>query len=110
MWHLISSQRDAERLMSTFGLFHDGCIREAHLWGGYFVASDLSMACPTTPDFKCRVLIQRQWENPAAVELLFDGVSQFSAAAPSGYDRIIMSATLVVEDNKVIWSPDSLMS
>ena len=106
MWQQVISQSDADSLMKTFGSFHDGCIRELQVWGGYYVSPDLRMTCPDTPDLKCRVLVQRQRANPAAVELLFDGVSQVSVAAPAGYDRIILAATLLVEAGKIVWSPD----
>jgi hypothetical protein len=93
MWHAIASSSGAEALMQV--------------WGGYFVTPDLTMKCADTPDLKCRVIVQRQCNNPVAVELLFDGVSHISIVAPAGYDRIIMRATLRVEDGKVTWSPDA---
>lgn len=107
MWQPVTSSADAENLMRVFGRFHDSCIRELHVWGKYFVAPDLTMACPDTPDFSCRLFIQRQAANPAAVELLFTGVSHLSVVASPGYDRIIMEATLLVEDGKLTWSPDN---
>ena len=38
--------------------------------------------------------------------MLFDKDSAISIAATEGYDRIIMSATLCVEEKGVLWSPD----
>ena len=106
MWNEVTSEADIKRLMEAFGYFHDGCIREMHLWGGYSVGDNLSMHCPETPDLRCRLLIQRQWKDPAAIELLFDGVSHCSVAAEAGYDRIIMEATLLLEPGRIVWSPD----
>jgi hypothetical protein len=106
MWHVISSPSEAESLMQTFGSFHDGCIRNLQVWGGYFVGPGLSMSCPDTPDLKCRVLVQRQWDDPSAIELLFDGVSHISISATAGYDRIISRATLRAEEGRIVWSPD----
>lgn len=107
MWKQLKSSEDALALMQEFGNFHDGCIREMHLWGGYFVDTNLSMTCPDTPDLKCRVVVQRQWLTPATIEMLFIGVSHCSICAEAGYDRIIGSATLEVGNAGVIWSPDS---
>ena len=64
MWTAVVTQADADSLLRLFGSFHDGCIREAHVWGGYYVGPDLSMQCPPTPDLKCCLLIQRQWGQP----------------------------------------------
>jgi hypothetical protein len=106
MWQFISSPSEAESFMKTFGSFHDGCIRDLQVWGGYFVDASLSMSCPDTPDLKCRVLVQGQWDALSTVELLFDGVSHISMSAPAGYDRIISSATLRAGEGKIVWSPD----
>ena len=107
MWTTVVTQADANALLSLFGSFHDGCIREAHVWGGYCVDPDMSMRCPPTPDLKCRLLIQRQWEDPSAVELLFDQVSRITLAAPEEFDRIIAGAGLRVEAKCIVLSVDT---
>lgn len=105
-WQAVANQSDAEHLMQIAGSFHDGCVREVHIFGGYFVKPDLSMICPNTPDLKCRVLVQRQSVDHAVMELFFDRVSAVLLAAPAGFDRIISSATLTVEVDRIVWSPD----
>jgi hypothetical protein len=107
MWHQITTEEDAQALMHAFGAFHDGCIREMHLWGGYFVNEKLGMTCPNTPDLKCRLIVQRQWQAPATIEMLFDGVSICAISAEPGYDRIMSEATLSVGQAGIVWSPDS---
>jgi len=94
-------------LMRLFGDFHDNCIREAHLWTGHWVSSDLSMVCPAHLDTRIRFLIQRQFEGPSAIELLFEEVTRFNLVpSPEDYASIIFSATLFVEDGLIFWSPE----
>ena len=96
-WKEIKTQADAEALMDLFGGFHDGCIREAHLWTDHYVAPDLSMMCPGKLDNRIRILVQRQFKNPAAIELLFEEVTRFNLApTPDNCDSIIFEATLLV--------------
>jgi hypothetical protein len=105
MWQSVANQSDIDALMETFCDFHDGCVKELHIWGGYYVAADLKMACPEGPDWKCRMLLQRQCGKPSAVELLFDGVSFFSLSSADRFDRIIFHATLRLEEGRIIWNP-----
>ena len=97
--------------MDIFGGFHDACIREAHLWTGHWVAPDLSMSCPGDLDTNLRVLVQRQFANPSAIELLFEQVTRFNVVpTPENYDSIIYAATILVRDDSVFWSPDEQWS
>ena len=59
-WKPLSSQADLDQLMNIFGHFHDGCIREAHVWTEHFVDTDLRMSCTGDLDTRVRLLIQRQ--------------------------------------------------
>lgn len=106
-WSEIRTQADADALMKTFGGFHDGCIHEAHLWTGHWVGSDLSMACPANLDNCIRFLVQRQFRDPAAIELLFEEVTRFHLVpTPENYCTIIFGATLLVRDGSIYWSPE----
>ncbi len=71
-WKDIKTEEDADRLMKAFGGFHDGCIRGAHLWTGYWVERGL---CPGSLHNKIRVWMQRQYAAPSAVELFFEEVN-----------------------------------
>ncbi len=103
VWNTIATQAEAESLLERFGGFHDGCLREAHVWTGHWVAEDLSMAVdPTT---WVRLLVQRQYRPLAAIELLFGGVTRFNlVAAPETYENIIYEASLFVRDGLVYWA------
>ena len=110
-WKEIITQADADTFMDLVGGFHDGCIREAHLCTDHWVSSDLSMSCPGNLDNRIRFLIQRQFRNPAAVELLFEEVTRFNLVpTPENYDTIIYGATLLVRNDTIYWSTDGRWS
>ena len=77
-WNIIKDQGDADSLMALFGGFHDGCLREAHLWTGHWVSKDLSMTCSDSLDNCIRILVHRQFKDPFAIELLFGEVARFN--------------------------------
>jgi hypothetical protein len=96
-WNELRSEEDIETLMAAFGGFHDSCIREAHLWTGHAVHDDLSMS--VEPWVCARILIQRQFRNPSAIELLFAGVMDFLLTSPPlNYDADIYEAELTLEE------------
>lgn len=104
-WKNISTQDDADRLMKIFGEFHDACVREAHLWTDHWVDRDLRMACGYNLDNRIRFLIQRQFQNPSAIELLFDEVTRLNLVpSPENYDSIIFDATILVQEGTIYWS------
>ncbi len=106
-WKDINMQDDADRLMKVFGGFHDGCIREAHIWTGYWVERELSMRCPWNLHNKIRIWFQRQYTDPSAVELFFEEVTRFNLVpALENYDSIILAATLLVQGDTIFWSPE----
>jgi hypothetical protein len=107
-WNEIKTQPDADALMKRFGRFHDSCIREVHISTGYWVSPELSMAAPEDLDTRVRLHIQRQWRDPAAIELLFEEVVRFNLVpAPQNYVSIIYDATLLVREGIIHWSPET---
>ena len=107
-WQPVQSVADIERLMSCFGGFHDSCLREAHLWTGYFVDHDLTMVCPGSLDVGLRMLFQRQFREPSAIEMLFEEVTAFYLAPSSeNYDAIIFEATLQLRPNGTFYWSDT---
>lgn len=71
-WNALNSQSDLNALLQLFGRFHDGCLREAHIWTEHSVNSEMVMSVSGDLDTRVRLLIQRQWRDPSAIELLFD--------------------------------------
>jgi hypothetical protein len=104
-WNPINSQADVERLLTLFGGFHDGCLREAHVWTEHYVNSDLSMNCPGNLDTRVRLLIQRQFKGPSAIELLFEQVITFHLQpSEENYDSVIFDATILRDGDTFYWA------
>jgi hypothetical protein len=73
--------------MRTFGDFHDGCLREAHIWTESFVDTEMRMSVASDLETRVRLLIQRQWRDPSAIELLFEEVTALHLRpSPQDYD------------------------
>jgi hypothetical protein len=105
-WHSIVTQADADALLQRFGAFHDGCLREVHLWTGHWVSSELSMACDSTTS--ARVLFQRQVAPLSAIELEFRGITRLNVApAPPSYTQILAEAAVCVHAGVIYWAEDS---
>ena len=101
-WHELKTQDDVDRLLAVFGKFHDSCITEIHLEADAFVGQDLSMGFR---DAVLRVLFQRQYQNPSAIELRFEKVHQlYYGAAGPGEVYIIYSATFERREHSYYWS------
>jgi hypothetical protein len=106
-WKKIATQADADALMMLFGDFHDSCIRDAHIWTGSYIDTSLSMFCSPGLDNNIRFLIQRQCENPHAIELLFEQVTRLNLVpAPENYDSIVRDAKLLLKGGEIYWSTD----
>ncbi len=104
-WTPLKSQTDIDQLLNAFGGFHDGCIREAHIWTEHYVLPDLRMSCTGDLDTRVRLLVQRQFKAPSAIELLFEQVITLHLhPSPENYDSIILSAAMLHEDNTFYWA------
>jgi hypothetical protein len=104
-WTRIASKADADSFLNVFGGFHDGCLREAHVWTDHWVASDLRMHCTGELDTRVCLLIQRQFSAPSAIELLFDQVVTFHLQpSPHNHDSTIFDATLLLDDDIFYWA------
>src|SRR5438128_2002435 len=104
-WTSLTCQSDLDNLSKLFGGFHDGCIREAHVWTETYVDPDLCMSCPGDLDTRVRLLVQRQFESPSAIELFFEQVTMFHLLpSPENYDSIIFGATMLHEDDMFYWA------
>ena len=107
-WKRLESQADADSLMKLFGGFHDGCLREVHIRAGNSVDSDLMMRCRDYRDTHARLLIQRQWKDPSAIELLFEQVVTFHLLpSPENCDSIIYTAALFRREDTFYWADTS---
>lgn len=104
-WNTLNSQSDLDVLLKLFGGFHDGCLREAHVWTEHYVNPDLGMHCAPELDTRVRLLIQRQFSSPSAIELFFEQVVTFHLQpSPDNYDSIIYGATLLCHEETFYWA------
>jgi hypothetical protein len=105
VWNHLASKADTDNLLKVFGGFHDGCLREAHVTTEHWVASDLHMHCTGELDTRVRLLIQRQFRAPSAIELLFEQVVTFHLQpSPHNYDSIIFDATMFLKEDVFYWA------
>jgi hypothetical protein len=106
-WLSLAEAAELENLMLRFGNFHDGCVREIHIATGHYVDQDLSM----TVDWRTnvRMLVQRQYRDPSAIELRFDSViSMHLSPPPPNCESIIIDAAFFVRDGIYYWADNSL--
>ncbi|WP_301110211.1 hypothetical protein [Sporosarcina sp.] len=107
-WNEVTNRAEIKHLLETFGFFHDSCLKELYMWTESYVNDDLSMNVPPHLDTNVRILFQRQAEDPSAVELLFEGVTQCHIL-PSlkDHDSVIYGATLISQNNQFYWADAS---
>jgi hypothetical protein len=104
-WIEIKGNEDIKKLLKMFGNFHDSCLKELLMWTDSFVDKDLSMGVGLGLDTNIRMHFQRQFINPSAIELLFEGVTQFHLSpSPENYDSIILDAILLLQDGTFFWA------
>lgn len=104
-WIEIQGNEDIQRFLNMFGNFHDSCLKELLMWTDSYVEKDLSMGVGMGFDTKIRMLFQRQFNNPSAIELLFEGVTQFHLSpSPEYHDSIIFDASLLIQDGTFYWA------
>ncbi|MDI9639421.1 hypothetical protein QPK87_19055 [Kamptonema cortianum] len=104
-WIRIYSQKDLNALLDTFGGFHDACSHEAHIWTQEFVNTDLSMNVPGQRNAAVRMLFQRQWKKPSAIELLFEElVTLHYWPTQDNDDPSIFDATLLLSEGTIYWA------
>lgn len=110
-WKSVNCDADAKELLKFFGSFHDACIREAHLCTDHFVDEGLCMITSSKLDTCIKFVVQRQFDNPRCIELLFEQVTRFNfVPSPENYDSIIYESNLGMQDGVLIWIIDSYQS
>ncbi|MGG3526895.1 hypothetical protein COM13_19110 [Bacillus pseudomycoides] len=104
-WNTIKTKENIENLLHLFGGFHDSCLKESYLWTDSCV--DENLAIGMSSGTNVRILFQRQYENPSAIELLFEGVTKFHLTPPpENHDSIIFGASLLLQNNLFYWADD----
>ena len=106
-WIEVKDSKDIENVLDIFGGFHDSCLKELYMWTESYVDEDLSMGMWVELDTNVRILFQRQYRDPSAIELLFEGVTQFHIVpSPINYDSIIYDVKLILHKGLFYWADD----
>ncbi|MGJ7913827.1 hypothetical protein [Neobacillus sp. LXY-1] len=106
-WIEVKDTKDIKKLLDVFGGFHDSCLKELYLWTDSYVDDNLSMGMSPELDTNVRILFQRQFRDPSAIELLFEGVTQFHIVpSPINHDSIIYDVKLVLQKGLFYWADD----
>lgn len=72
VWHEVSTLGELDAFLDHVGGFHDGILKEIHWINGDHVGASSSML--TYKLSSARLLVQRQWKSPSAVEIVLDRV------------------------------------
>ena len=103
MWNSVSNERDLSILMEAVCDFHDSCIKEMKYTSGAYVGTDLSMY-PVNDLRALKMIIQRQSDDPSAIELEFSGLKYLRLSpCDERYTCEIHDATMLLTDGCVFW-------
>jgi len=104
MWREIKTKEDIDALMNTFGAFHDSCLKELVYISGSYVNDDCSMK-PTDDLRIVRVIFQRQYRNPIAIELEFSKLVILNLSpAMENHSSDIYNASFFWEGEYIYWA------
>lgn len=104
MWNEIRTEKDITLFMESIDYFHDSCLKELKYTSGAYVAEDLSML-PINRLRVLKMIIQRQAENPSAIELVFTGLNYCKLVPCSPqFTCEILDATLLWKDGNIFWA------
>ena len=107
MWNRVLDKKGVTELNKIFGGFHDSSIKEMRYISGAYVSEDLSML-PINKKRNLYVIFQRQAENPAVIEILFEGVSCLHLCPlDQKYTCEIFDCYFDVVDDTIYWADSS---
>lgn len=103
MWKQIKNNQDIADFMARVCYFHDSCIKEIHYLSGSYVDKELSMY-PINDQRRMRVVIQRQYREMTAIEMVFSGLV-FARIVPADEDHTceILDASLFQTEQGICW-------
>lgn len=103
MWNEIVCKKDLDSFMNTMCGFHDSCVKEIKYISGAYVNEKLSMSPVNSQRILC-VIIQRQFEDPSAIEMQFAGL-KYLKLFPNGenYTCEILDASMIIKEDCIYW-------
>lgn len=103
MWNEIVCKKDLDSFMNIMCGFHDSCVKEIKYISGAYVNEKLSMSPVNSQRVLC-VIIQRQFEDPSAIEMQFAGL-KYLKLFPKGenYTCEILDASMIIKEDCIYW-------
>lgn len=103
MWNEIVCEKDLDSFMNIMCGFHDSCVKEIKYISGAYVNEKLSMSPVNSQRVLC-VIIQRQFEDPSAIEMQFAGL-KYLKLFPNGenYTCEILDASMIIKEDCIYW-------
>lgn len=103
MWNDIANENDLKNFMDAMYGFHDSCIKEIKYISGAYVNEKLSMS-PVNSQRILSVIIQRQFEDPSAIEMQFAGLKYLNLFPnDENYTCEILDATMIIKEDRIYW-------
>lgn len=103
MWKTISTDDEILKFMEAVCYFHDSCIKEMSYISGAYVDANLSMF-PLNNRRVLRVLIQRQYETNAVIEMEFQGLKYVKLfPVDEDYTCEILGSAMMMKDGSIYW-------
>lgn len=103
MWNEIKTLDDLQHFMNEVSYFHDSCIKELKYISGAYVNEDLAMH-PVNDRRILKVVIQRQFNYLAAIEMEFTGLKHLNLRPTNDeYTCEIIGATMLLVDGEIYW-------
>ena len=102
-WNEINTSLSLENFMTTFGWFHDSCIKELKYISGAYVDINLCMN-PINSMRTVKVIFQRQYKEPMVVEVEFsDLINLVLYPVDEKATCDLHGASMFIKDGKIYW-------
>lgn len=106
-WIELKEELEIRELLENYGYFHDGCLKEVHMWTETHVDDNLTMNAPSGLDTNVKLLFQRQFKNPSVIELWFEGITGiYILPTLEKFDSILFEAIILKQKDTYYWSDD----
>lgn len=103
MWNEITNENELNNFMDAVYGFHDSCLKELKYMSGAYVNEKGDML-PVNKQRTLSVIIQRQSENPAVIEMQFAGLNSLKLFPnDENYTCEILDATMILKEDCIYW-------
>jgi hypothetical protein len=103
MWTELKDQKDIDKLLESFGFFHDSCLRDIYISTREFIDEKLAMHFDNK--LTASLLFQRQFEPDSVLELKFEDIEQLNFRPFEETENpVIYDATLMIKNGLFYWA------